>query len=105
MRHAMRMTNRNRLRDAAANAVTDDARLRDAQLIEQLDDALGMCAHVDAALTRAIAAAVAEEIEHDETVAAGHERHDIAPQMTGGGETVDEHHGNTGAARSRRVVV
>ena len=36
------MPNRERLRDAAADSVADDARALDAQLIEHLDDALGV---------------------------------------------------------------
>ena len=99
------MANGERLRDAAADAVTDDARALDAQLVEQLDDALGVRAHVDGARERTIAAPVAEQVEHDEAMPGGHERNDVVPQMARGRKSVDEHDRIAGAARSGGVVV
>jgi len=105
MRNPICMSNGQRLRDAAANTVTNDARTLDVQFVEHLHHALGMRMNADVASEWSVASAVAKQIEHDESVAGGHERHDVAPQMARGGEAVDEHDGPTGATRSGRVVV
>ena len=61
--------------------MTDDARAIDPQLIEDLDDSFGVGLRVDAARSRPVAAAVAEEVEHDEPVSGRNERDDFIPQM------------------------
>ena len=60
MRHASRMAHRDSLRDAAADAVPDDARALDAKLVEQRDRSLGVRGDVDRVRHRPIAAPVAE---------------------------------------------
>ena len=93
------------LRDAAAHAVTDDARFFDIELVEHGDDAVGLRLHVHRALHRAIASPEAEQIEHDEAMARRHERDDIRPEMARGREPVYEHDRVAGAARAGGVVV
>ena len=66
---------------------------------------LGMCTNVDGMRVRTIAAAVAQQVEHDEPVARWHERHDAAPQMARRGEAMEKHDGRARPSRTRRVVV
>ena len=74
MRHARRELRRDQLGDAATHSVTDDAGAIDPQLIEHLDDPLGVCLRVDAARSRPVAAAVAEQVEDNESVPGRNER-------------------------------
>ncbi len=105
VRHARGVTHGDALRDASAESMTDDARALDAQFVEQGDDAIGVRARVDGARQRTVAAPVAEEVEHDETMSRRHERNDFAPEMAGGRESVDEHDRIARAARAGGVVV
>jgi hypothetical protein len=73
------MSNGDGLRDSTADAVSDDARALDTQLVEQLDDAFGVGADADAVCQWPIASAVSEEIDDDESMARRHERNDVTP--------------------------
>src|SRR5438874_13293219 len=52
-----------------------------------------------------IAAAEAQQVEHDHTMAGGQERHYAVPQVTGGGKSVQQHDRLAGTARTGGVVV
>jgi hypothetical protein len=99
------MANGDRLSDSATDAVSDDARALDAQLVEELDDPLGVRTNVDAASQRPIASPVSEKIDDDESMARRHERNDVAPQVSRRREAVQKDDGVSGASRSRGVVV
>lgn len=105
MGNARRVANGDRLCDAAANAVSHDARALDAELIEHRDDAFRMGADVDGAIEWAVAASVAEQVSDDEPMARRHERYDVAPQMAGGRKAVQEDDWFAGAPRAGGVVV
>src|SRR5678815_2865237 len=105
MRNTMCVANGKRLRDASADAVTDDACALDMQFVEHLHHALGVRMNADGTSEWTVASPVAEQVQHDESVAGRHERHHIAPQMARGGEAVNEHDGLTDAARAGRVVI
>src|SRR3954468_8942162 len=82
-----------------------DASALNPQLVQQLDHPLGMRSHVDAARFGTVAAPVAEEIHHHESVACGHEGDDFPPQMPGRGKAVHEDDWNAGTTRSGGVVI
>src|SRR6266513_2518023 len=52
-----------------------------------------------------IAAAEAQQVENDHTMAGGKERHYAAPEVTGGRESVQQHDRLAGTARTGGVVV
>jgi len=104
-RHAGGMAHRQVLRDPAAQIVAHDRRVRDAQRVQEPDDALGVPSDAEVAPVRRIAAAVAEEVDHHHAVAVGDERRHVAPQVRRGGEPVDQDDGLTGTSRSRGVIV
>ena len=85
--------------------MADDTRALDAQLVEQLDDALGVCADVDAVCQRPIASTMSEEIDDDESMTRWYERNDVTPQMSRRREAVQKDDGVPGASRSGGVVV
>src|SRR3954467_11610516 len=99
------MPDSDRLRDSTADAVTNNARLANFELVEYGDDAVGVRANVHFVLRRTIAPAKAEEVEYDETMALRHERNDVAPQVAGRRKAVQEDHGIAGAASAGGVVV
>jgi len=105
MGHTPRVTHGERLRDAASDAVSDEACAVDAKLVEEGDSSFGVRADVDRMCQRPIAASEPEEIEDDEPVPAGHQRDDVAPKVTGRRKAVEEDDGHAGAARSCGVVV
>ena len=69
------------LRDAAADIVTDHARVVDPQDVEELDHSIRVGADPDRSSERAIAAAVAKEVDNDDAMAGRHEGDDICPQV------------------------
>jgi hypothetical protein len=99
------MPNGERLRDAATNSMTDDARSPNAKLVEQLDDAIRVRENVDGMSEWPVAPSVAEQVGDDNAMSAGHERNDVVPQMARGGEAVEEEHGLARAAIPRGVVI
>ena len=105
MRYAVGVPNADRLRDAAADAVTNETCAFDPELIEQRDHSFGMCAHIDGALEWTIASAVTEEIDDDDSMPGGHEGNDVVPEMPRGRESVEKYHGIAAAARAGGVVV
>ena len=60
MRHALRMMHGDGLRDAAADAMPDDACALDTKLVEQRDRSLGVRGDVDRMRHRSVAAPVPE---------------------------------------------
>ena len=105
MRHASGVSHGDRLRDTAADTVTDDARFFHIELVEHGDDAIGVRADVHRPAHGTIAAPEAEEIEDDEAMPRRHERNDVAPEMSRRRKTVHEDNGVPGAARTGGVVV
>jgi hypothetical protein len=105
MGHAAPVTQRERLSDSAADAVSDEARALDAKFIEQCDRSFGVRADVDRMRAGPIAASVAEEVEDDQSVSGWHQRDDVTPQMARSGKAVKENHGHAGATRSCGVVI
>ena len=105
LRDAIGPVERERLRDAAAKIVTDDARARDAERVEQSDDALGVRAKRQRARARRITATVAEQVDDDDAMAGGHLRDDVAPEVAGGGKAVKKDDRLARAACAGRVVV
>jgi hypothetical protein len=75
------MPHREVLRDAAAEVVANDGRVRDAEHIQQREHALGVPLYAEIAPFRPIAASVAEQIDDDDAVSRGNKRHDIAPDV------------------------
>ena len=82
-----------RLRHATAQAVSHDARARNGERVEECRQALGVRAELERTVAGRIAAAVAEKVEHHESVTGRHERNHVAPEVARRGEAVDEHHG------------
>ena len=99
------MPNCQPLGDAAADVVPDDAGVVDSQRIHQLDHAIGVGPNAYGSAERSIAPAVAEHVEHHHAVTGRHERNYIAPQMSGGWETVQKDDRLADATRSRSIVV
>ena len=99
------MSDGDRLSDPAADAVANETCAIDAELVEELDDAFGMGADVDAVCQWPIASTVSEEIDDDESVARRHERNDVTPQMSRCREAVQKDDGIAGASGSGGVVV
>ncbi len=94
-RDALRPARCHRLRDAAAEVVPDDARVVDAEHVEQLDDAFGVRAERERAHRGPVAAAVAEQVDDHDAVSVGEKRHHLRPEVRRGRES-------RGAARSAR---
>ena len=104
-RDAVGVANSERLRDASANPVSRDAGAIDLELVEQRDQALGVCADIDRMIEGTIASPVAEKVDHHQPVSRRHERYDLSPEVTGGGEAVNENDWLAGATGTRGVVI
>jgi hypothetical protein len=105
VRHTVRVLDGARLRHSTAEPVADDACLVDTELVEDLDESVGVRARVDGTVERAIASSKAEEVEHHDAVARGHERNDVVPELARRRVAVDEHDRNASNARSVSVVL
>jgi len=93
------------LRDAASDVVAHDARAIDVERVEQSDDAIAVRAQRQRTAVGRIAAPVAEQVDDDQAVSRGHERNDIAPQMSRRGKSMKEDDRLADAAGSSGVVV
>jgi hypothetical protein len=81
-----------RLRHAAADTMTDDAGARDTEGVEQCNQSFGVRTEAERTTSRRITASMPEQVEYHEAPAGGHQRYDVAPKVTRGGESMHEHH-------------
>ena len=105
MRHPMRRFYGDSLRDAAADVVPDEAGAIDAEQVEQDEEAIGVRFDVERQVSRRVAAAVAEKIEHDDAASFREQRDQLLPEMGRRRETVNEHQRLAATSMPGGVVV
>ena len=105
MRHPMRRPDGYSLCDAAADVVPDEAGAIDTEQVEQDEEAIGMRLDIERQVAWRIAAAVAEEIEHDDASSLRQQRDQLLPEMGCRRETVDEHQWLAATAMPGSVVI
>lgn len=103
-RDTLRPADGERLRDATAKTVSNNHGVRDAEVVHQRANGIGVSAAVGRG-RRWIASTEAGEVNNDETMSGKKIAGDGVPEPRGSRESVDEHHGITGSATPRRVVI
>jgi hypothetical protein len=85
--------------------VPHEAGVVDAEAVEHGHESLGMCPDVDGMAARRVAPAEAQQVQDENAVAGGELGDDVAPEVAGGGKTVDQDDRLTGSAGAGRVVI
>jgi hypothetical protein len=99
------MTDSEPLRDTASDVVTNHARVTDPEEVEQFYHALCVRADSHWPAKRAIASAIAEQVDDHNAVAGRNEGNDIGPEVARSWKAVEEHHRLPRAACAGRVVI
>jgi hypothetical protein len=85
--------------------MSDDARPRDPEIVEEARDELRMSTDADIGTNGPVASTEAEKIDDDHPMPGRQARNEVAPEVARSGESVYEHDRVTGAARAGSVVV
>jgi len=85
--------------------VPDDGGVVDRELIEEPNDALGMTSNGHIPTGWAVASAVAEKVDHNDTMPLWNERNDVRPKVRRRWKSMEENDRLAGSATSGGVVV